>query len=62
MQSKTEKKFFFWGHSIWIGWVKLSVLRREYLSSAVNVLTNSLKILHSTKRDFFQLNYLHNNQ
>ena len=58
MQSKTEKKFFFWGNSIWIGWVKLSVLRREYLSSAVNVLTNRLKILHSTNIGFFQLNYV----
>ena len=33
------------------------LLKKEYLSSAVNVLTNSLKILHSTRRDIFQLNY-----
>ena len=41
---------------------KLSLLRREYLLSAVNVLINSLKILQRTKRDFFQLNYLHSDQ
>ena len=34
----------------------------EYLSSAVNVLTNSLKIFHVTKRDPFQLNYLDSDQ
>ena len=34
----------------------------EYLSYAVNVLTNSLKILNITKRDFFQLNYLESDQ
>ena len=33
---------------IWIGCVKLSLLRREYLSSAVNVLRNNLKIFDST--------------
>ena len=62
MQSKTEKKLFFWGNSIWIGWVKFSLLRREYLSSAVNVLTNSLKIFHRTNKDFLQLNYFHSDQ
>ena len=31
-------------------------MRREYLSSGVNVLTNSLKISDMTKADFFQLN------
>ena len=38
--------------------VKLSLLRRKYLSSAVNVLTNTYKALHLTKTDFFRLNYL----
>ena len=42
--------------------VKLSLLRREYLSSAVNVLTNSYKALRLTKTDFFRLNYLPNDQ
>ena len=36
------------------------ILRREYLSSAVNVLTNTYKALHLTKTDFFRLNYLQN--
>ena len=62
MQKNIEKKLFFLDKCIWIGWIKLSLLRRENLSSAVNVLTNSLKILHVTKRDFFQLNYLHSDQ
>ena len=43
-------------------WNKLSLLKREYLSTAVNVLRNSPKILHITKRDFFQLNCLHSDQ
>ena len=34
------------------------MFRREYLSSVVNVLTNSLKILDRTKTDFFELNLL----
>ena len=52
-----EKVFCFWDNRIWIGGSKLSLLRREYLSSTVNAWTNSLKILHSTKIDFFQLSY-----
>ena len=32
------------------------MFRREYLSSAVNVLTNSVKISDQTKVDFSQLN------
>ena len=43
-----------------IGCLKLSLLRREYLPSAVNVLTNTYKALHLTKTDFFALNYLQN--
>ena len=31
-------------------------MRQEYLSSAVNVLANILKILNQSKSDFFQLN------
>ena len=34
----------------------MCIMRREYLSSEVNVLTNSLKISDVTKADFFQLN------
>ena len=57
-----EKAFCFWDNCVQIGCVKLSLLRREYLSSAVNVLTNSYKALHLTKTDFFRLNYLPNDQ
>ena len=53
--------FCFRDNSIWIGCNKLSLLRREYLSSAVNLSTKSLKILHSTKRVFFELNYVNSN-
>ena len=34
----------------------MCMLRREYLSSGVNVLTNSLEIGDVTKADIFQLN------
>ena len=57
-----EKVFCFCHKCISIGSAKLSLLRRVYLCSPVNVLTNSLKIFDSTKRDFFQLNYLHSHQ
>ena len=64
MRRKIQKKSFFsfWENSIWIGCVKLSLLRCEYLSSAVNVLTNSFKIFHRTNLDFFQLNYFQSDQ
>ena len=39
-----------------------SLLRREYLSSALNVITNSYKALRLTKTDFFRLSYLPNDQ
>ena len=57
MQKKIEKNLFcFWYNCIWIGFVNLSLLRRENLWLGVNVFTNSPKILHITKTDFFQLN------
>ena len=37
---------------IWIGCIELSLPIREYLSSAVNVLTKSVKTFHVTKSDF----------
>ena len=49
-------------NSIWKCCNKLPLLRREYLSSAVNGLTNSPKILHITQRDFFNLNYIQRDQ
>ena len=57
-----EKIFRSWVNCIWKCCYKLSLLRREYLPSAVNGLTNSPKILHITKRDFFNLNCLHRDQ
>ena len=59
MQKKNcEKTFSFSDNSISSGSVKLSLLRREYLSSAANLLKKSLKILHIPQRDFFHLNCL----
>ena len=55
----SQKVFCFSDKCVWIRCIKMSLLRREYLSWAVNVLTNSLKTLRVTKSDFFQLNYLH---
>ena len=60
MQKKLKKNFCFWDNFVGIGCVKLCLLRREYLSSAVIVLTNTYKALHLTKTDFFRLNYFQN--
>ena len=60
MQQKIEKKnFCYLDNCIWIGCVNLSLLRRENLWRAVNMFTNSAKILHIPKGDFLQLNCLH---
>ena len=50
-------KTFFWDNCIWIGWVKLSLLRREFLSSAVNVLTSSPKIFNIWLREVFRIQF-----
>ena len=42
--------------------LKLPLLSREFLSSAANVLTNSLNFLHRTEVDFFRLNYVESDQ
>ena len=55
---KSEKLFCFWDNCIWIGIVKLSLLRTGSLSLAANVLTSNHKIWHAINRDFFQLNWL----
>ena len=47
---------------MWIGIVKLSLLRTVYFSSAANVLTSSLKIWHVNNWEFFQLNWLGSDQ
>ena len=51
-----EKVFCFKDNAVWTFCVKVYILRREYVYSAVNVLTNSPNILDLTKADFFQLN------
>ena len=57
-----EKWLYLLDNCIWIGCRKFSLLRRKYLSSVVNVLTNSPKISHITNRDIFQLNFNHCDQ
>ena len=62
-EQKNWKKFFYlWDNKIIIGCVKLSLLRREYLSSTLIVLTNTVKILLSTKRAISRLNSVHSDQ
>ena len=57
------KVFCFSGNnSVWIGIVKLSLLRTGYFSSGGNVLKSSCKIFHVNKRDFFQLTLLGSDQ
>ena len=62
MDQKLEKVFCFRDTGIWIGWLKLSLIRREYLPSALSVLGNSLEISNVTNRDFLQLNCIHSDQ
>ena len=59
---KWEKVFAFRDNCIWIGIVKVSLLRTGYLPSAANVLTSTPKIWHIKNRDFFQLNWLGSDQ
>ena len=62
-KKKNLRKNFFFLRSKHLNFcIKLSLLRTQYLSSEVGVLTNSIKIFHFTKTDFFQLNYLHSDQ
>ena len=51
-----EKVFRFPDNSVWSCSRKFCILRQEYLSSAVNVLANSLKYYYHSKAVFFQLN------
>ena len=44
--------FYFWDKSIWIVSIHLSLLLREYMSLAVNVLRKGLKNFHVYKSDF----------
>ena len=45
--------FYFWDKCIWIVYIHLSLLIREYLSLAVNVLRKGLKNVHVSKGDFW---------
>ena len=62
LRKNPEKAFCFWDNYVRIGCVKLSLLRKEYLSSAVNVLKKSYKALPLTKTDFFWHKYLPDDQ
>ena len=55
-----EKVFYFWDNGVWTCCAKLCTLQREYLLSAVNVLTNSLKISYQTNAEFFPTQYIPN--
>ena len=50
-----EKVFRFSDKRVWSCLKKFCILRQEYLSSAVNVLANSLKIYDHSKAVSFQL-------
>ena len=52
-----EKVFYFSDNCIWIGIVKLSVLRTGYFSSIANLLTSSPKTWHVKERNFFEYNF-----
>ena len=45
-----------------LAFLNKSLLRREYLSLAVNMFTNILKTFHIIKRDSYQRNCLHSDQ
>ena len=44
--------FCFWDKCIWIVYIHLSLLIREYLSLGVNVLRKDLRNFHVSKGDF----------
>ena len=57
MQETIQKmSFVFLGNGASSYCVKISMFRREYMLSVVNVLTNSVKIPVPTIEDFVQLN------
>ena len=55
-QSNKKKSAVFSDKSVWNCCRIFCILRQEYLSSAVSVLANSLKIYDQTKGSFPQLN------
>ena len=52
-----QKCCYFLGNCIWIGSVKLSLLRSEYLSWVANVLRDNPKILPSLTENFSNLTF-----
>ena len=63
MEQKIQRKFFcFWYNCIWIGIVKLSLLRRGHFSWAANVLTRSPKTWYVNNRDFLLVNWVGSDQ
>ena len=57
-KKEAEKVFCVLHNSSALIALKLSLFKREYLSSAINVLTKCPKIFHITKTEFFQLKFL----
>ena len=57
-----EKIFFFSDKCIWIGILKLPLLRTGYFLSAANMLTSSPQIWHVNKRGFFEHNFVASDQ
>ena len=51
-EKNSEKLISFWDKCIWIVYIHLFLLIREYLSLAVNVLRKGLKNFHVFKSDF----------
>ena len=62
LAKNSENIFCFWDNCIWIGIVKLSLLRTGYFSSAANVLPSSPRMWSLKNRDFFQLNWIGSDQ
>ena len=63
MEQKYQKKFFIFEIIAFESRCsKFSVLPREFLSWAVNVLTNSPKAWYNTNRDIFQLKITQNDE
>ena len=61
-EKNSENIFRFWDNFISKCCYKLALLRRKYLLSAFNGLTNSLKILNITQRGLFNPNIVERDQ
>ena len=59
---KWEKVFCFSDKFLWIGILKFSLLRTGYFSSVTNMLISSPKIWHVYKKNFFENNFVSNDQ